>query len=136
MLGKLEALRNFVKHWLGWGKKQDTSVTATEKRQWVRYPSQAEIVYQPADGTQAKKSACIRDVSEGGICLLTDERFEPGSLLHVELPSPAEKNRVEILACVIHVTTILQPGRFALGCSFIRELTGKELQAFFGMLKS
>ena len=57
-----------------------------------------------------------------------DKPFENGTLLNVDLQGATDQEPLSILACVVHVTE-REPGRWALGCNFIRELTGAELQA-------
>jgi hypothetical protein len=58
-----------------------------------------------------------------------DRRFEPGTLLTVELPAEDGRSAYTVLACVVHVRSQTD-GTWALGCSFSRELSDDDLVAF------
>src|SRR5262245_1106707 len=74
-----------------------------ERRVWVRYPADLTTTYQPAgNGTHARYSARVRNISLGGINLLVSRPFDPGELLSVELPGAPEGGTTTALACVIH----------------------------------
>ena len=107
-----------------------SALEEADRRLWVRYPSNVQTYYEPTNGTfgEGRLSARIRDISRAGIQLLVDLPFEPGHLLTVELPSHDESRRT-VLACVVYVREV-EEGRWALGCSFARELDAGDLAAF------
>jgi hypothetical protein len=101
-----------------------------ERRVWLRYPADLETTYQVPDGPDARRfSARVRDISLGGVSLAVDRPFEPGGLLSVELPGATEHARCTALACVVHVTASA-PGEWTIGCTFSRELSEDDLEAF------
>ncbi len=75
----------------------------------------------------ARWSAAITDVSQGGIRLVVCRRFEPGTGLGVEFPGQSGEEPYMVLAKVIHVRA-LPDGSWALGCKFISELGEDELR--------
>jgi PilZ domain len=104
--------------------------TEDERRIWVRYPADLETSYRPegqAHGTRL--SARVRNISLGGICLSVDRPFMPGDLLSVELPGATEQSRCHVLACVVHAG-LGDEGEWILGCTFSRELSNNDLEAF------
>ena len=101
-----------------------------ERRQWIRYFAQSEILCQRAsEETTSQWSATIQNISEGGICLLIEAPFGPGDLLHVEVPRSSENTALKLLTCVVH-SSRAQVDSWSLGCSFIRELSDIEMEAF------
>jgi PilZ domain len=101
-----------------------------ERRLATRYVSDVPVLCHPASAPEETRvPAHVRDVSANGIALLSEERFEPGTLLEVERPGPNNHPRLRMVSCVRHVSG--QDGKpWMLGCSFIRELSDQELQAF------
>ena len=66
-------------------------------------------------------SGVIENISRGGIRLLMHRRFEPGSLLKIDVPLPVEQPAPYVMSRVIYAT--LQPnGLWALGCAFTEAL--------------
>ena len=101
-----------------------------DRRVSVRFPSDAATTLQAeSGGTQECLQANIRDVSRGGIKLLVDRYFESGSLLSVETPAKEECPRFAVLAYVVHATE-QKNGKWALGCTFARELSEEDIKAF------
>ncbi len=101
-----------------------------ERRVWVRYPADLETTVQAAGSPDAVRlSARVRNVSLGGVSLAVDRPFEPGDLLSVELPGATEQTRCNVLACVVHVGETPEGG-WVLGCTFSRELSEDDLEAF------
>jgi c-di-GMP-binding flagellar brake protein YcgR len=98
-----------------------------ERRVWLRFPSGAETTYQSVDARE-NLQATIRNVSRGGMALLVDRCFEPGSLLTVELPANQPSLGLAVLACVVHATEE-SSGRWVVGCTFAREIGDEDLQA-------
>jgi len=109
---------------------EGTSSLVCERRQTPRYPSELEMTCYPAVATDASPvTVRMRDISAGGIGLLSSRRFEPGTLLEVEWPGRVGKPPLRMVSCVRHVRPVASNG-WALGCSFIRELDDPELGRF------
>jgi hypothetical protein len=101
-----------------------------ERRVSVRFPCDAATTLQAeSGGAQECLQATIRDVSRGGINLSVDRYFESGSLLSVETPAKEERSRFVVLAYVVHATE-QKDGKWALGCTFARQLSEEDLKAF------
>jgi hypothetical protein len=101
-----------------------------DRRVWVRHSADLETTCQPAASPDSKPfSARVRNISCRGISLLVDRSFEPGELLSVELPGLAEGSTYTVLACVVHARAEGDDG-WVLGCSFARELSNEDLEAF------
>ena len=104
-----------------------------ERRAWVRTPNDHEVSCQPMAASSKEELDTawlgrVRDISVGGIALLLNHRFEPGTALIVEL-SERPKVLRHLLVHVIHATP--EPnGRWILGCAFDCALSQQELQTF------
>ena len=99
-----------------------------DRRVWVRHPADLVTTFQVAHQTQqVKLAARVQDISQGGINLVVDRRFETGDLLNVELPRPSGPS-LDVLACVVRVEE--QGGQWSLGCVFSRELGDADLQGY------
>ena len=98
-----------------------------EHRLWVRYSSSPETPFQ-AGSEQVSWSAQVQDISRGGVSLLGNHPFDPGTVLKIDLPLTDAVIPATILAKVVHASA--KPnGVWALGCAFIKELREQELQA-------
>jgi hypothetical protein len=71
----------------------------------------------------------VKDISEGGVGLLLPRRFEPGTLLIVQLDPSTAPHAVYMLARVVRIAA-QGDGNWLAGCTFIGELSGQELQSF------
>lgn len=122
-----------------WRRLVGSSTTATleplkdgaeDRRVWARYPANLETSYKPAGAPDSSRvSAHVRNISLGGINLLSNRPFQPGELLTVELPGATAETRCNVLACVVHCQE--EPGgEWSLGCTFSRELTDDDLATF------
>ena len=74
--------------------------------------------------------ARIRNVSRAGLGLFLDHPVEPGQMLRIELPGPADAPHTVVLGCMMHCTAVAE-GWIA-GCMFSYELTDSELKLFGG----
>jgi hypothetical protein len=100
-----------------------------ERRQTPRCPSNLTVSCRPASlGNDSWLEVRLQDISAGGLGLSSPRAFEPGKLLEVERPGPAGKRPFRLVTCVRHARQE-EPGRWRLGCSFIRELDDAELEA-------
>jgi hypothetical protein len=102
---------------------------ASDQRAWVRFPSNAHATYQwSRDPSSRPRPARVLNISPTGAALTAPEAVEAGALLSLELHDPQGNPRLTIMASVTRVTCD-GGGEWALGCTFIRELTEKELEA-------
>jgi hypothetical protein len=95
----------------------------------MRFPSEAQATMQT--GTAAGQEpwpAQLRDISANGVALLVPQPVEAGTILSVELQRTAGPASLTLLACVVRVEGTAG-GEWLLGCTFIRELSDKELRA-------
>jgi PilZ domain len=103
---------------------------ASDHRVWVRYTRSPElpgVAETQAGSEQTTWSAQIQDISRGGINLLGNHSFDPGTVLKIEFPNSDQVVPATILARVVHASA--KPnGVWALGCAFVKELREKELQ--------
>jgi hypothetical protein len=86
-----------------------------------------KVAYQQLHDSQIFSGEIV-DIALGGIDLLVPQFVEAGSVLSLELVPACGFPRHTMLACVVHRTT-QEPGRFLLGCTFIRELREEEWRA-------
>ena len=111
-------------------------------------PSYAQRAYSPAERRDNARRPCghvafcrahqpcddifwtalARDISPGGIRLVLGHRFEPGTLLAVELLSADQNTAREIAARVVHAKAELGSG-WSIGCEFANRLSETDLAA-------
>jgi hypothetical protein len=70
----------------------------------------------------------IRDIGAGGFQLLLSRRFEPGTLLVVDVHDGQGQATRMILARVVRVTSLAR-GRWVLGCAFTVPMTPDDLDS-------
>lgn len=82
------------------------------------------------DGHQVSAAwpVTIRDISAGGFQLLLSRRFEPGTLLVVDVHDGQGQATRMMLARVARVTSMAR-GRWILGCAFSVPLTPDDLDS-------
>jgi c-di-GMP-binding flagellar brake protein YcgR len=113
---------------VGWRQTQEP--LKEDRRVWSRHSCTIEATYQVAGGTATEHlRATVRDVSRGGIGLLTDRRLEPGGLLSLQLPTDPGEPMSTVLACVVRCKEG-PTGEWFLGCTFAAELGDCDLQLF------
>ncbi len=104
---------------------------AKDHRVWVRYtrsPDMPGVAETQAGSEQVSWSAQIQDISRGGVSLLGNQSFDPGTVLKIDLPNSDQVVPVTVLARVVHANA--KPnGVWALGCAFVKDLREEELQA-------
>ncbi len=71
-------------------------------------------------------SALVRDLSTGGLGLLVNRRFEPGTLLIVDVQDAEQTISRSMLVRVVHAVRE-KDNAWALGCSFPTPLSEAEL---------
>jgi PilZ domain-containing protein len=101
-----------------------------ERRAWLRYVCDLVTICQPTTLLNTESFlARVRNISHGGINFVVDQCFANGSILSVELPGADGQPTATLLACVIHCTP-QAGGDWAMGCSFIRELSDDDLEPY------
>jgi c-di-GMP-binding flagellar brake protein YcgR len=131
MLGRTVSLwRRLVGGQMPAGLEGGDQAVADDRRVWVRHAADLETMVQTDSGTDGEQlSARVRNISLGGISLLVDRPFETGELLTIELPGVEENHSHTVLACVVHAMSHSDQ-EWALGCTFARELSDDDLQAY------
>jgi hypothetical protein len=79
------------------------------------------------DSKESRTAATIIDISQGGVRILLQRRFEAGTGLVVELPGAAPRESTVVFVKVIHVRAE-DNGMWSLGCQFVQELSEDELE--------
>ncbi len=100
-----------------------------ERRSYSRFPCGQSAfcrANQPRD--YIFWTAQARDISATGIRLVLGHRFEPGTMLAVELLSPHQNMAREVAARVIYATDLGGSG-WVIGCEFANHLSASELAA-------
>jgi len=123
-------------HWLS-GQNSPVSpeqnhekTAAEERRVWLRHAANLNVRCEPVnDQTDAPVSAAVNDLSRGGIQLVTAQRFEPGSMLSIDLSAGPEGRGLSVLACVVRTHPVGESD-WSMGCRFASELDEQQLQAF------
>ncbi len=108
--------------------------SGAEKRAAVRYPCDTDSFSQdnscrPISAHRNDTwSATVRDLSTGGVGIVVNRRFEPGTLLSVELQDAEQTTNRILLVRVVRV--LREEGdKWLLGCAFTTKLTDAELLA-------
>lgn len=85
---------------------------------------------QPASALEMKEmrwAAIIADISQGGVRLVLQRRFEKGTGLAIELPGDGDREAAVVFVKVMHLRSDGN-GAWSLGCKFISELSEEEMQ--------
>lgn len=107
----------------------DVSTGAAERRAWVRYATNQPTECAPVVETDGPQwVGKVRDISAGGLGVVLDRRFEPGTVLLVGVEDKAEASYRALLARVVRVTRF-PDGNWLLGCIFARNLTEEDVAA-------
>jgi hypothetical protein len=98
-------------------------------RRWVRFPCNVETVCATSLMTPGERVAArVLNVSSGGIGLLLPCEFEPGTLLHFQVPGadegPARKLLLRVVRTVEHSN-----GDWFHGCEFAEQLSDEILES-------
>ena len=106
------------------------SNSADERRVWVRYAANLNIRCEEISGeVETGVSAKICDLSRGGVRMISPRRFDPGTVLSVELPASQGQSALAVLACVIRAHPH-GDDEWIMGCRFSGELNDEQLQSF------
>jgi hypothetical protein len=58
-------------------------VTSGERRRHPRYPESVHVLYLESEGSGEACSGRIKDLSEGGVCLVTSRELSVGAQLYL-----------------------------------------------------
>ena len=116
------------------GADGQKSKPKTERRAWVRLGSEQEVCclpVTPSTGTESEVAwlAIVEDVSPGGIGLLVRQRFEPGTLLTLQLSARFDEVTRDLPVRVVHAAQESK-SFWIIGCAFASTLSQEELQTF------
>jgi hypothetical protein len=106
--------------------------SGAERRASVRYPCDPESFGSENSCrpilTRKNEAwaAAVRDLSTGGVGLAVNRRFEPGTLLSVELQDAEKTSTRTLLVRVVRITKEAQDC-WVLGCAFTSKLTEADL---------
>jgi hypothetical protein len=108
-----------------------SSGLAADRRAYVRIASDLSATCAAADQRQPGWPARVRDISCGGVGLVLQHRFRPGTTLTVELRDQSGRVLRTAQARVAHATAVRDEAgqRWLLGCAFDRPLTEEEFAA-------
>jgi hypothetical protein len=109
--------------------KDSSSIIHAERRMSKRHGTQSGDAYVLI--AAAGEPSCpgrIKDVSTGGIALLTNQRFEPGTLMTVDVQHNGGLPSQTVLLRVTHVTE-RSDGSYVLGGAFTHKPSGTDLLA-------
>jgi hypothetical protein len=107
-------------------------ISSRERRTLPRHPYHRKTLCQPQAGPQDEvwMMGVSVDISLAGIGFILHRRFDPGTLLSVELERPQGDSWGALQARVMHCTPAAQPadGNWVLGCALVSALSDEELQ--------
>jgi hypothetical protein len=102
------------------------STAQTDRRDWVRFPSDLEaICWAPGHLDQDAFGGIVRDISAGGIGLVSWEQQPLGCQIRIKLHSHYVSLLKSPDASVVCVTSVGR-GEFLIGCQFDRALNQDE----------
>jgi hypothetical protein len=99
-----------------------------ERRAAPRFVTACEASSSPLTARETKVSMRLRDVSTGGIGLVSPRRFERGTMLFIEILGSQEENLPLLIGRVAHVSAHAS-GEWIIGCELGRQLTWAEVKA-------
>lgn len=91
-----------------------------KRRKWARCPAKLNVEFVSVSGTLPVCSAIIRDMSCGGVRLVSIVPVESGTMIRMRLKSVRE-------ARVVYVSRETT-GQWSMGCSFSDEIPSADLQ--------
>jgi serine/threonine protein kinase len=99
---------------------------AADRRAYIRYVSQVKGSCRAVGGERRVRwTARIRDISAGGIGLIINRRFEPGTVLRVKLPGSSSRRLYLVRVVRVEPNTART---WIVGCVFPRPLSEEEVQ--------
>jgi serine/threonine-protein kinase len=109
---------------------EPSAATSRERRAYVRFQCQLDSSCRSLGaGTNLHWDARVLDISKGGVALVLNRRFEPGTLLEVDLHTTTPGALHNAMVRVMNVRR-QGDGSWVLGCAFSHELDEQELWVF------
>ena len=108
----------------------EPTLSGSERRRAFRFPADLAATCRPLQSGPNSWAAVIQDISGTGVRLRLAHRFEPGSVLALEVPDKTV-GAGTLYAKVVWVREA-GPSRWAVGCVFKRELDNGELETLLG----
>jgi len=100
----------------------------SERRSAVRYGSNLHGACRALGGAKyARWTARARDISANGICLVTNRRFHPQTVLVLELTGKEDGQTQFLLARVVRVES-QAPRKWLIGCRLLSQLSEEAVQ--------
>lgn len=100
-----------------------------ERRAFVRYPRRLDALWQFLGlSIQELTSGHVADISINGVRLLLDRSFSCNTTLMLRLPTITQGWSTHLVRVKRSVES--GNGQFEIGCTFVRPLSAKQLQAF------
>ena len=105
------------------------SQSPEDRRVFVRRLCKLDATCQPVsqDRSEERWPARIRDLSQGGVGLFLNRRFEIGTLLIMELPTADGDSPHLFLVRVVRLVT-LAPDKWFLGCTLNPEIDNEDVK--------
>jgi CheY-like chemotaxis protein len=113
-------------------RRDPASPPGAERRAQIRYLCQLKNSCQLVGRLGAGESwpGIVRNLSAGGLQVLLQRRYEPGTILAVEIPPPDGDDSATARRLLARVVRVMHEpdGQWALGCSFMDGLDDNELR--------
>ena len=107
---------------------ENSSRVAAEQRGWERLSLHGELQYELASRPKIVQIAELVNLSPAGLGMVLSEKIEPGELLTFSLKRKHGGEVFQILGCIAYLHQ--RPDeRWSAGCSFLRDLTPRELDS-------
>jgi eukaryotic-like serine/threonine-protein kinase len=110
------------------GRTKHKSANDYERRATVRFPSKQGAAVHPLSGGKEEWEATIRDISADGVGLVLPRRFEPRTVLSLDLAATDTEPARRLFVRIVRVTT-LPSRRWLVGCIFANRLGEDEVQS-------
>ena len=91
--------------------------SGADRRQHRRVELATNLKYDIIPMAFTAEAGAIKNISEGGLCLLLDKELPKGTVLHVEFNLPPENDRIEAIVKVVWQQPI--EGQFLTGVKFL-----------------
>ena len=101
-----------------------------ERRVFVRVPpkSASPVLSVSEQEEIINWKSRVRDISVGGVCLLLNGTFKPGTVLDIVFTNPRTNQTRTVQAAVVRNET-KDDVHWAVACAFLQKLTEEELDA-------
>lgn len=88
-----------------------------DRRMHRRVELATDVKYDIIPMSSSAESGAVRNISEGGLCLLLDKELPKGTVMHVEFNLPPENDRIEAIVKVVWSQPI--EGQWLIGVKFL-----------------